>query len=292
MKGKIVKGIAGFYYCSAVTGETYVCKAKGIFRNEKTTPLVGDNVELEVLDEVKGEGNIVKVLPRSNELIRPSVANIDQALVIFAAAKPEPNLNLLDRFLVTMQLQNIETIVCFNKSDIVSESELTKLKDIYSLCGNRVISASVREKEGLEIIFDLLKGKTTVLAGPSGVGKSSLMNEFCKEARMEVGALSEKIERGKQTTRHTELVRIASDTYLVDTPGFSSLFVTDIEKEELKQYFPEFLRYSEGCRFMGCNHLKEPDCAVKAALSEGIISKVRYENYRLLYEELSSKRKY
>lgn len=291
MQGKIVKGIAGFYYVDCQDGAVYTCKAKGGFRKDKITPLVGDNVEFEITDADVMEGNITDILPRRNSLVRPATANIDQALVVFAAAKPDPNFNLLDRFLVMMQKQNIHTIVCFNKIDIVGDDDIRMLKKIYELCGHEVMFMSVREKDGVEAISKVLEGKTTVLAGPSGVGKSSLMNLLAPEANMETGELSQKIERGKQTTRHTELIKIAPETYLCDTPGFTSLYVTDIAKEEIRDYFVEFNQYKDYCRFDSCRHIKEPGCAVKEALAEGKISKIRYENYCLMYNELEKQEK-
>ncbi|WP_167956913.1 ribosome small subunit-dependent GTPase A [Anaerosporobacter faecicola] len=292
MQGKIVKGIAGFYYIHVPKHGVYECKAKGIFRNQKIKPLVGDNVRIEELDKEKKLGNIVSILPRSNELIRPAVANVDQALVIFAAANPDPNLNLLDRFLIMMNKQNVETYVCFNKRDIVSQEEQRLLEETYRLGGYHVFFTSALQGEGLQPIRDILAGKTTVLAGPSGVGKSSMINNLIPSAQMEVGSISEKIKRGKHTTRHSELFAIDDDSFLFDTPGFSSLYIDQFEKEELRSFFPEFLPYEEYCRFQGCAHINEPQCGVKQALSEGKISKTRYENYLLLYNELKEKKKY
>ncbi len=291
MQGKIVKGIAGFYYVDCNEDGLYTCKAKGVFRNEKVSPLVGDNVIIEITDEDKKEGNIVEILNRINSLIRPASANVDQALVVFAAAKPDPNLNLLDRFLVMMEKQSIPTAICFNKSDIVSSEEADKLKSIYEKSGCKVMSVSVKEGIGIDEIRSFLDGKTTVLAGPSGVGKSSMMNLLAPGANMETGELSRKIERGKQTTRHTELIRIAENTYLCDTPGFTSLYVNEIGKDELREYFQEFTPYMGQCRFDSCRHINEPDCAVKRALSESHISKVRYENYIQMYNELEKQEK-
>jgi len=294
MQGKIIKGIAGFYYVDTGAEGLYTCRAKGVFRNEKITPLVGDNVVIEITSEEKKEGNIVDILERSNSLIRPAAANVDQALVVFAAAKPDPNFNLLDRFLVMMQKQGIHTVVAFNKTDIVGDSDIERLKNAYELCGHELLFISVREQVGIDAIRNVLKGKTTVLAGPSGVGKSSLMNLLAPEANMVTGELSKKIDRGKQTTRHTELIRIAEGTYLCDTPGFTSLYVTDIAKDELREYFVEFNAYRDSCRFDTCRHIKEPGCAVKAALEAGNISRIRYENYCMMFNELEKqeKRKY
>ena len=292
MQGKIVKGIAGFYYIHTPDNQVYECKAKGIFRKEKLKPLVGDNVEMKVLDEEKKIGNIEEILERKNQLIRPAVSNVDQALVIFAAAKPEPNLNLLDRFLISMEKQNIETVVCFNKMDEASEEVIKKLRDIYSGCGYQVLFTSALFDKGVDGIKNLLKDKTTVLAGPSGVGKSSLINRIQPEANMETGSISEKIQRGKHTTRHSELFFIDGSSYIMDTPGFSSLYIDNMEKEELKDYFSEFRQYEEECRFIGCVHINEPNCGVKEALKMGQISQERYDNYVLLYEELKDKKKY
>lgn len=292
MQGKIIKGIAGFYYVHVAETGIFECKAKGIFRKEKIKPLVGDNVELELLDMQDMTGNITSILPRKNELIRPAVANIDQAMVIFAADKPKPNFNLLDRFLIMMEQRQVETIICFNKQDLVAQEEADRLRQIYQPCGYRVLSVSAKEQEGLAQIQEVLADKTTTVAGPSGVGKSSLINLLSPEADMETGMLSEKIDRGKHTTRHSQLLYIDHGTYIMDTPGFSSLYLMGIEAEELKFYFPEFDSYEPFCRFQGCCHIHEPDCAVKTSLAEGKISPIRYENYVMLYEELKNVRKY
>ena len=292
MQGKIVKGIAGFYYVHVAESGIYECKAKGAFRNQKVKPLVGDNVRLEVLDEEQKKGNIEEILPRKNELIRPAVANIDQALVIFAAAKPKPNFNLLDRFLILMQYQKVPAVVCFNKQDMVEAEELQLLKNTYESAGYQVIFTSAAKEEGIQAVRDLLKGKTTTVAGPSGVGKSSLINLLSPEAEMETGDISRKIERGKHTTRHSELFALDENTFICDTPGFSSIYLPEMEKEELGIYFPEIAEYEPFCRFQGCAHIHEPGCGVKEALEEKKISPIRYDNYKLLYEELKDKRRY
>lgn len=283
MIGKIMKGIAGFYYVGVVESGVYECKAKGIFRKDKIKPLVGDDVEIEVLNEEEKLGNIVKILPRRSELIRPAVANIDQALVIFAAREPKPNLSLLDRFLVIMEKQDIPVIICFNKQDLCDEEEVGRLKGIYEACGYPVVLASAKQGEGIEEIKSLLRGKTTTVAGPSGVGKSSLTNLLQNEVQMETGEISKKLGRGRHTTRHSQIIQIEEDTWLYDTPGFTSFYVEEIEKEELRFYFREFSKYEGTCRFQGCTHTHEPGCMVKNALEEGKISKERYENYLELY---------
>ena len=291
MQGKIIKGIAGFYYVQTTDGQ-YECKAKGIFRKEKIKPLVGDDVEISVTDEDRKTGNVDQILPRKNTLIRPAVANIDQVLVIFAAASPKPNLNLLDRFLVSMKKQGVPALICFNKQDMVEEEEQNRLMHIYEKSGCRVLFTCAEKDQGIGLVRDLLKGKTTAVAGPSGVGKSTMVNLLAPEARMETGEISKKIDRGKHTTRHSEILFVGEQTYICDTPGFTSLAVTDMKKEELKDYFNEFAAYEGQCRFLGCTHTHEPGCRVKDALNDGEISRQRYDNYMEMYTELKEKRKY
>ena len=292
MQGKIIKGIAGFYYIYAEDGNVYECKAKGIFRKDNFKPLVGDNVEITVLDEEEKEGSVTSILPRRNSLIRPAVANVDQAFLIFAMENPKPNFLLLDRFLIMMKQQEIPAVICFNKKDVGEKKEMEKLYEIYTGCGYRVVLSSTYEGEGMDEIHEILKGKTTVVAGPSGVGKSSITNCMQGEVQMETGEISKKLKRGKHTTRHSQVIPVEKNTFLVDTPGFSSLYLTDMKEEELRDYFPEFVMYEPQCRFQGCMHIHEPGCAVKKALSEGKISQQRYDNYLALYEELKEKRRY
>ena len=292
MQGKIIKGIAGFYYIYAEDGNVYECKAKGIFRKDNFKPLVGDNVEITVLNEEEKEGSVTSILPRRNSLIRPAVANVDQAFLIFAMENPKPNFLLLDRFLIMMEQQEIPVVICFNKKDVGEKEEMEKLYEIYTGCGYRVVLSSTYEGEGMDEIREILKGKTTVVAGPSGVGKSSITNCMQGEVQMETGEISKKLKRGKHTTRNSQVIPVEKNTFLVDTPGFSSLYLTDMKEEELRDYFPEFVMYEPQCRFQGCMHIHEPGCAVKEALSEGEISQQRYDNYLALYEELKEKRRY
>ncbi len=287
MRGKIIKGIAGFYYIWCEDENLYECKAKGGFRKDGIKPLVGDDVEIQVLDEAQRLGNVEEILPRKNELIRPAVANVDQAMIIFAMAEPMPNLNLLDRFLVMMEWQNLDTVICFSKQDVVDGEREEQLKVIYRLCGNQVLAFSSKENTGMEEVRQCLKGKTTVLAGPSGVGKSSLLNRLYPQAQSETGAISEKIGRGKHTTRHSELFHIDKGTFLFDTPGFSSLRLPDVPKEELKHYFTEFTPYIGQCKYLGCTHIHEPGCVVREKLEKGIICHSRYDNYVQMFEELA-----
>ena len=292
MTGKIIKGIAGFYYVHDGKSDVFQCKAKGVFRNRKIKPLVGDDVEFEITDEKDKEGNITEILPRKNSLIRPAVANIDQAIVVFALMDPEPNLNLLDRFLVMMETQQIPVTICFNKADLTKAGEEEKYRAIYEPAGYDVVFISVYEKEGMDEIRKRIAGKTTVLAGPSGVGKSSLTNCLYPEAEMETGSVSEKIRRGRHTTRHSQLFFLGEKTFMMDTPGFSSMYVEDMEAGDLKEYFPEFKQYEDGCRFLGCVHVGEKICGIKEAVEGGKISRSRYDNYVLMYQELKGKRRY
>lgn len=291
MQGKIIRGIAGFYYVHTADG-VYECKARGVFRKDNRKPLVGDDVLMDVVDPEEKKGNIVELLERKSELIRPAVANVDQALVIFAVMNPEPNFNLLDRFLILMAQQGLPCVICFNKADLDQEGKAQEAYEIYKNSGCKILVFSAKEGKGTEELEALLNGKTTTVAGPSGVGKSTLINSLQKSVVMETGAVSEKIKRGKHTTRHTELIAIDKDTYILDTPGFSSLGLFDLEKEDLAGFYPEFVPFEKYCRFGGCSHISEPDCGVKEALQESKISPVRYENYCLLYEELKQKKRY
>ena len=290
-KGKIIKSIAGFY--EVHTGENiYRCRARGVFRALGVKPLVGDDVEIEVTDTVSVpmEGNVIRLLPRKNELVRPNVANVDQALLIFAITHPAPSYNMLDRFLITMSKRDLPAVLCFNKQDLATEEEIRELRETYEACGCIVLFVSVLSPDTLTQLKEILRGKTTVLTGPSGVGKSTLINTICPGARMETGELSRKISRGRNTTRHVELLAGEEETFLVDTPGFTSLYLMDIKAEELRYYYPEFSEYEGKCRFDGCVHRKEPGCAVRKAMEEGKISRIRYGNYCELFDELKNRK--
>ncbi len=292
-EGKIIKSIAGFYevHCSGIV---YRCRAKGVLRALKQKPLVGDDVRFDVTDTVSDpkEGSVRELLPRRCELVRPNVANVDQALLLFAVTNPAPSYNMLDRFLISMQRRNVPIVLCFNKQDLAGAEQISELRDVYGKCGCRLLFISTREPDSMQELREVLSGKTTVVTGPSGAGKSSLINTLCPEARMETGELSRKIARGKNTTRHVELLQAGENTFLVDTPGFTSLYLLDVAPEELKSFYPEFIPYQDKCRFQGCNHLSEPDCAVKKAVKKGSISRIRYTSYTEIYEELKNRKLY
>ena len=290
MRGRIIKGVGGLYDVHVGGDRVYACRARGIFRKKKIRPNVGDYVEIEILSEQDKEGSITVIHERRNSLIRPMVANVDQALLVFAFHEPEPNYFLLNTFLVMMEQQGVPVILCFNKTDLSTPEERDYVRE--SFCGSGAqLHMVCAHKDDTEDIGKLLLGKTTVLAGPSGVGKSSLLNRISGTFAMETGEVSEKIKRGKHTTRHSELIYIGDDSYLVDTPGFSSLDLIGIEKEDLKQYFPEFSQCGP-CRFLDCQHINEPECFVKQAVEDGRISRLRYENYCLMFENLNTKRKW
>ena len=292
MQGKIIKGVGGFYYVHSKTG-VYECHAKGIFRNKKEKPLVGDMVEFEeVLDSEKElTGHITRILERKNSLIRPLVSNIDQAVLVFSVKSPDPSFPLIDRFLLHLEVREIPCLIFFNKKDLLKEEDLSFMKElkatyqkaeipIYFFQGNT-------DRDKAEIL-SLLKGKTTVFSGPSGVGKSTMINLLLGEEKMETGELSEKISRGKNTTRHAEFFALDEDSYVLDTPGFTSLFPPEISPENLRYFYPEFEQYRRDCHYNSCVHIGErtSDCAVKRAVADARISSLRYESYKKLYQEL------
>lgn len=290
--GRIVKGISGFYYVYVVESGIYECKAKGGFRNQGIKPLVGDVVDIQVISQEEKTGNVEEIHPRTSELSRPPVANVDQALVIFALKKPKPNLGLLDRFLVNMEYRNLPVVICFNKTDLVSEEEKNEVKEAYEKAGYTVIFSSMKKEEGLEEISAVLEGKLTTVAGPSGVGKSSIINKLQSEVVMETDDIMKKMDSGKQTTRHSQLIQLNETSFIMDTPGFGSLFLPEMECTELDELFPEMRNGRLDCKFSGCAHIHEPSCGVKRDFEEGKIAESRYDNYRLFYEELKNSKKY
>jgi len=281
MEGTIIKGIGGFYYIK-VHDRIIECKARGKFRNKGLVPMVGDNVIISIKNN---QGAIEDICERKNQLIRPAVANISQAFVVFALKHPEINLDLLNKFLLQCEMKNIKSIVCFNKIDLEEnfiEHEAVKMVES---AGYEYVFLNAKKGIGLDKIKDKFKGNITVFCGPSGVGKSTILNKFVGTDLMETGDISEKLKRGKHTTRHSELIEI-SGGFLVDTPGFSSIELTIDSKESLKEFFPDFFKYDSGCKFNGCMHYKEPGCRLKEALDEGKINIKRYEFYIKTLEEI------
>ena len=281
--GRIVRSLSGFYDVRTADG-TVTCRARGVLRKQGCTPLTGDLVEITV---EHGKGMVEKVLPRKCSFIRPAVANID-ALVVFAAnVNPVTEPFLIDRVAAIAGSQGVPVYLCVNKCDLDPAVDLVK---IYESAGFPVIRTSAETGEGVEELCGLIRGKVTAFTGNSGVGKSSILNRLCPELELPTGEVSEKLGRGRHTTRHVELYDLGDDTFVADTPGFSS-FDTDqmdvILKEDLQYSFPDFGPYIGKCRFDDCSHRKEPDCAVRAALEEGAIQPTRYDSYLKLYEKMS-----
>ena len=289
--GKIIKGIAGFYYVDTSEG-VFQCRARGLFRSRDLKPLAGDNVRISLTGNEDVEGNVIRIYDRKNSLIRPPVANIDQALILFAMHSPEPAWGLLDRFLVNMAYHDIPCIICINKDDLQKGGEASDIERIYRDSGCRLIFTSALKNTGTQELRAMLDGKTTTVAGPSGAGKSSIINALIGRDRMETGEISARVERGKQTTRHTELIPIKKDTYIFDSPGFSSLDLPDIKEEELRDYFPEFAGLNPLCRYNMCSHTHEPGCLVKDAVLEGRISEERYTSYVSIYNRIKESKRY
>lgn len=290
IEGIIIRGIGGFYYIKTSDG-IVESRARGIFREQGITPLVGDKVKIRISDEDKS-GYIDEILERKNELVRPPVANVTQAIIVMSIQKPDINTWLLDKFLLMAEHKNLNIIICFNKMDL-SKEKIDELKNIYENAGYQVIVTSSIDNIGLEELADSLKGNITVFAGPSGVGKSSLLNKINPNFHLETGAISVKSKRGKHTTRSVELMDLDEDSFVLDTPGFSSLDLDFIKDPvDVREYFREIKKYGAECRFLSCLHDKEPDCAVKKYVSEGIINKDRYDNYLLLLEEIKNIRRY
>lgn len=284
LNGIITKGVGGFYYVKTADGAEYECRARGLFRKEHITPMIGDRVAIE--KSGGGKGYLIKIFERSSSLIRPPVANIDTMILVAAAAEPEPNLFLADKMLVNAEIGGITPVICINKSDLASRSDI---EEIYGLAGYKVIAASAYTGEGLDELKSIIKGRVTAFAGLSGVGKSSLLGIITNE-KLETGSVSEKIGRGRHTTRHVELFELPDGGYVLDTPGFGSLEVEGTDAGELWKYFPEMKNAAGECRFRGCSHINEPGCAVKALLDEGKMARSRYESYTELYEKLKQKK--
>lgn len=288
--GIILKGIGGFYYVQTAD-EVIQCRARGNFREEGITPLIGDKVRIRISKE-DNNGYIDEIYERETSLTRPPVANITQAIVVMSIEKPKVNLWLLDRFLLMAEAEGLNIVICINKTDL-NLKDAVRIKDIYNKIGYKVILTSIVEEKGIDDLMLALKDNTSVFAGPSGVGKSSLLNLVKPSYKLETGEVSEKNKRGKHTTRHTELLHLKNNSYVLDTPGFSSLDIDFIESPaELGEYFKEIKEYSRGCKFMNCLHLNEPGCEVKKQVADNEISSERYENYLLFLEEIKNIRRY
>ncbi len=283
--GIIVRGVGGSYSVKT-EGGIYDCVPKGTFRKIGIVPLVGDLVNIEVVDSAKAKGRIEEILPRKSLLTRPAVANVDQIAVVIAVRSPEPDLELLDKLLIAAELKGIKALICANKIDLDTEGRYREITGVYKKIGYRVVPTSFKTGEGFNELMEAMAGSVTVFAGQSGVGKSTILNTIMGFCIMETSEVSRKIERGRHTTRHAELVELKQGGYVVDTPGFSSFELTDIESMELKTYFPEFNLYESRCRFQGCAHIAEPGCGVKDAVEDGLIDKGRYMRYVRLYNDL------
>ncbi len=289
LDGQIIKGVGGLYTVVTHQG-SYSCKARGIFRKHNHAPVIGDFVSIEVNSEKDREGTISVIKPRKNELLRPRVSNLDQVVITFAVVEPTINLDLLDRFIITAEHRNIPPVICFNKTDLCGQAEqetLSKLCRLYGDIGYPVACVSTATGGGLEELPNLLKGKVSAFAGPSGVGKSSIINALLPSAAMETGALSQKIKRGKHTTRHAQLWEAFEGSYIVDSPGFTTLSLEGLQPAQLPYLFKEFRPYISECRFSDCKHLAEPDCMVKAHVDVGI-SPARYQRYKAFLEETAT----
>lgn len=292
-EGKIVKSLSGFYYVSRDEDKTiYQCRGRGNFRKRKITPLVGDHVVFESSNET--DGYILEIRERRNELVRPPIANVDQALTIFSLKEPDLNLQLLDKFLVHLEASDITPIICFTKTDLLSREELEharKMQAQYELIGYVTILISVINREGIDGVYSSLRDKVTVVAGQSGVGKSSLLNALDPTLQLKTGQISSHLGRGRHTTRHVELLPIAGGL-VADTPGFSSLDFYHIDEEALSLFFPEMRQLLKECKFRRCTHMQEPGCAVTHAVKKGEMAKSRYNHYKLFYEEIKQRRRY
>lgn len=287
-EGRVIKTQNSFFYVKYGT-ELISCKLRGRFKKDRENVYTGDMVEFSLL--TPGEGVIERLMPRKNLLHRPAVANIDQVVIEFAVTDPEPHPLLIDRFLVMAEWSGIPDIVlCFNKCDLTACSEMEYLLSFYRKIGYTVLEVSAQEKLGLAELRKLLSGKETVFAGPSGVGKSSLLNAVDEKLGLQTGTISDKIKRGKHTTRLACLMPYGEDGVIVDTPGFSSLDLTEIPAEDLAGYFPEFADYLTGCRFRGCLHSHEPECALKNAVEQGTVSSERYQSYLRFLQEIKERK--
>lgn len=290
IEGIIIRGVGGNYYVD-IGDEIIECRARGLFRLQNIKPLVGDKVLIRLTAENDKAGYIEEIKDRINEIKRPSVANVEQLLIFFAVSNPEPSFLLLDKLLIAAEINKLKPIICFNKADLCSEERKKELRNMYVNTGYRMIFTCKDDEESIETLKDVLKDKLSVFSGPSGVGKSSMMNAVQPNFELKTGEISEKLKRGKHTTRHAEIYKLSFGGFVVDTPGFSSFELESIDQFDLGEYYPEIKKYSVGCRFDDCLHHKEPNCVIKNAVAEGLISETRYNNYTKLLEEIINTKK-
>ncbi len=290
MRGLIVKGIGGFYYVKTANG-VIETRGRGIFRKDGFVLCVGDEVEISLLPHDDTKGVIENVYPRKNAFKRPPIANIDLFLTVFSAKTPKPNYPIIDRFLINAHLCDIPAVICINKSDLITEKEAEAIKSIYDRA-YEVVAVSAKTGEGIERLKELLADKKAALAGPSGVGKSSLLMAIHPKAQAQIGAISQKTERGKHTTRHVEIYQVDGGGMIFDTPGFTSFDAPEADEDNLRECYPEMVELQSLCRYDDCRHIKEPGCAVREAVKEGKISPIRYNNYVSYMDELKKRKKY
>ncbi len=292
IRGRIIKGVGGFYDVYTEEDKIYVCRAKGIFRKKNIKPMVGDYVNIDIISEDDLTGNIVDIFDRENAIIRPVVSNVDLGCIIFSMKTPDPIHSLILRMMLSMKSQDVDIILCFNKADLATEEEKDELRAMYAHSNIDIMFVSAKQNIGIEELKEKIHKKTTVFMGPSGVGKSSLLNKICGEKLSRTDSVSKKLKRGRHTTRHSELFFLTENTYIMDTPGFSSLDYPDIDKDNLQFYFDEFDSFIGGCRFNPCSHTHEPGCEVKEACARGDITEFRYNSYVEMYEELKNRESY
>ena len=289
MQGIIIGNVSNTYKIET-TEKIYVAYARGKFKNQDIKPLVGDRVEIEVTDEEKNEAIIEEILPRKNEIKRPKIANINQIVFIISTKNPKPDLLMLDKQLAYAEKIHVEPVIVVNKCDL---KEIYKsIKELYSKVGYKVIVTSAKQNIGIDELKQILQNKISVFSGNSGVGKSSIINALFDKEKTQEGEISKKNKKGKNTTTDTKLYKLEKDTYIADTPGFSSFEISEIESTELDKCFREFVPEIEKCEFVGCTHIKEENCGVKKAMQEGRVSTERYERYCNMYDELKEKEKY